>query len=163
LPDARRLEPGLRLMLRHPAHWFAFGFGTGLAPKAPGPFGTLLGLPLYLLLAQLSPAGFWIALLLCAGFGVWCCDVAGKALGVSDHGAIVWDEVVAFALVLAFTPATWPWWLAAFVAFRLFDILKPWPISWLDRTVKGGLGVMLDDLLAALFSIVLVRLAMHIL
>ncbi|XLM22816.1 phosphatidylglycerophosphatase A, partial [Chromobacterium piscinae] len=85
--------------------------------------------------------------------GVYVCDVTGKALGVHDYGGIVWDEVVGMLLVLAFAPASWAGWLLAFALFRLFDIVKPWPIRWFDQRVGGGFGVMIDDVIAALFAI----------
>ncbi len=146
-------KPGWRFLLAHPAHFVALGFGSGLAPKAPGTFGTLVGFPVFLLLRPLPEWGFWVALAVLFALGVAACERTGTALGVADHGAIVWDEVVAFALVLHFAPATLPSWLAAFGLFRLFDIWKPWPIRWFDRSVKGGFGVMLDDLLAAIYAI----------
>lgn len=147
-------QPDLKFMLQHPAHFIALGFGSGLAPKAPGTFGTLAGIPLAWLLFQLPLA--WQAPVLLALFwlGTWCCDKAGKALGVADHGSIVWDEIVAIMLVLAFTPLNWLWWLAAFALFRLFDIWKPFPIRQLDARFKNGFGVMLDDILAAVYAIV---------
>ncbi|GAB3264657.1 phosphatidylglycerophosphatase A family protein [Chitinimonas naiadis] len=144
-------QPDLRFLLAHPSHFLALGFGSGLAPKAPGTFGSLAAIPLYLLLSLvLSP--WWIAALAVPLFllGIPVCDRTGKALGVSDHGAIVWDEIVAMLPLLAMVPQTPLGWAAAFILFRLFDITKPWPIGWVDARVKGGLGVMLDDALAAL-------------
>lgn len=148
-------KPDLGFLLTHPAHLVAFGFGTGLAPKAPGTVGTLLGLPLFWAIAAAAPDLPNRIILVVAAFlfGIWACARAGRSLGVVDHGGIVWDEIVAFALVLLFTPAGWPWTLAAFVLFRVFDILKPWPIRLADRRLKNGFGVMFDDLLAALYTI----------
>lgn len=151
----------LRFLFSHPAHLIAFGFGTGLAPKAPGTVGTLLGWPLYWIVITFAPDRPNQIILLIAAFliGVWACARAGRALGVADHGGIVWDEIVAFALVLMFipappfTPAGWLWTAAAFALFRLFDILKPWPIRLADRRLKNGFGVMFDDLLAAAYAI----------
>lgn len=145
----------VRFLLAHPAHLVAFGFGSGLAPKAPGTVGTLLGLPLFWLIeAAASDRPNQIALLVAAFlFGVWVCARAGRALGVADHGGIVWDEIVAFALVLVFTPPGWLWIGVAFALFRVFDILKPWPIRSADARLKNGFGVMFDDLLAALYAI----------
>jgi len=151
----------LRFLLQHPAHLIAFGFGTGLAPKAPGTVGTLLGLPLFWAIAAAAPdLPNRIVLVIAAFlFGIWACARAGRALGVADHGGIVWDEIVAFALVLMFipalpfTPAGWLWTAVAFALFRLFDILKPWPIRLADTRLKNGFGVMFDDLLAALYAI----------
>jgi phosphatidylglycerophosphatase A len=149
------LRPDLKFLFAHPAHLIAFGFGTGLAPKAPGTVGTLLGLPLFWLIVAISPDLPNRVILLIAAFllGVWACGRTGRALGVADHGGMVWDEIAAFALVLLFTPAGWLWIALAFALFRLFDILKPWPIRLADMRLKGGFGVMFDDLLAALYAI----------
>ncbi len=140
-------------MFSHPAHFIALGFGAGLSPKAPGTVGTLLGFPLFWLLSFLSPVLFWIALTLLFVIGIGVCNKTGYDLGVADHGAIVWDEVIAFALVLNFTPPALAWFIVAFGLFRLFDIWKPFPIGYFDRTIKNGFGVMLDDLLAAGYAI----------
>ena len=149
-------KPDWAFLCAHPAHFLAFGFGAGLAPKAPGTWGTLLALPLYALLLALGLSGVQIAWLCLPLFlvGIPICGLTGRALGVSDHGGIVWDEIVAMLLVLAFAPATPAGWLLAFVLFRLFDIVKPWPIRWFDRRIHGGFGVMFDDLIAALFAMV---------
>lgn len=148
------IKPDWAFITRRPAHFLAFGFGSGLAAKAPGTWGTLAAYPLFFLLWALGVKGLWLAGLCLPLFvvGVWFCSVTGKALGVHDHGGIVWDEIVAMLLVLSITPETPLAWLLAFALFRLFDITKPWPISWLDQHVHGGLGVMLDDLVAALFA-----------
>lgn len=151
---ANSIQPNFKLLTSHPAHFFALGFGAGLAKKAPGTFGTVVGLPLFwlmfsqTLLVQLTVIG---ALFL---VGIYFCNKTGKALGVSDHGAIVWDEIVAMMLVLTFTQSQWQWWLVAFILFRLFDIWKPFPIRDCDAKIKGGFGVMFDDLLAAIYAIV---------
>lgn len=146
-------------MLAHPAHVIALGGGLGLAPFAPGTFGTLLGFPVAWLLIQYCPREFSLAVLAAAFvLGVWACGATGRALGVADHGAMVWDEVVAFALVLVFTPAGWNWQAGAFIAFRLFDIVKPPPIRYFDRKLKNGFGVMFDDLVAALYAILVIAL-----
>ncbi len=131
------------------------GFGAGLMPSAPGTFGTLVAFPIYFLLADLPAFMYWGVIGLMALSGVWICDRTGRALGVPDHSGIVWDEIVAMLLVLAFAPATPLGFLLAFLLFRLFDIWKPFPIRWLDRQVHGGLGVMLDDLVAALYAILI--------
>lgn len=152
-------KPDKAFLFSHPAHFFALGLGTGLSPKAPGTVGTVLGFLLFWLLSPLSPLLFWIALVLSALIGIWFCDKTGRDLGISDHGSIVWDEIVAFALVLAFAKPTAVDFIASFLLFRLFDIWKPFPIRYFDRTVKGGFGVMLDDLLAAGYAIVVLVLA----
>ena len=148
-------RPDFSFLLAHPAHLIAFGFGSGLSPKAPGTVGTLLGVPLFWLVTSVAPDGPNRIVLLIAAFllGVWACGRTGRALGVADHGGMVWDEIVAFALVLLFAPAGWLWMALAFALFRLFDILKPWPIRVADRHLKNGFGVMFDDLLAAAFAI----------
>jgi phosphatidylglycerophosphatase A len=146
--------PNIRLLLSHPAHFISLGFGTGLARKAPGTVGTLIGFPLYMLIANesiLMQLGLIAALFL---LGIWTCHLTGKAIGVSDHGGIVWDEVVAMMLVLTFTPHSYVYYFVAFCLFRLFDIWKPSPIRECDARIKGGLGVMLDDILAAIYAII---------
>lgn len=146
-------------MLARPAHVIALGGGIGLAPFAPGTFGTLLGFPLAWLLIRYCALELSLAILAVAfALGAWACGATGRALGVADHGAMVWDEVVAFALVLLFTPAGWAWQVGAFAAFRFFDIVKPPPIRWFDRKLKNGFGVMFDDVLAALYSLLILAL-----
>jgi len=158
-PDGA-IQPSWRFMLCHPAHVIALGAGAGLVPVAPGTAGTLLALPLYWLLAS-SCTAVTVLGVIAGGFvlGVWACGTTGRALGVADHGAMVWDEVVAFALVLVFTPAGWQWQAGAFLLFRLFDILKPPPIRYFDRRLKSGFGVMFDDLLAAFYTLLVLALA----
>jgi phosphatidylglycerophosphatase A len=146
--------PNLKLLLAHPAYFFGLGFGAGLAKKAPGTFGTLIGLLMFLLIVQLN---FYTQLAVLGGLfliGIYFCEKTGKALGVADHSGIVWDEIVAIMLVLTITPLKWQWWMAAFLLFRLFDIWKPLPIRQCDAKIKGGLGVMLDDILAAIYTII---------
>lgn len=143
--------PDYTFLLAHPAHFLALGLGTGLSPKAPGTVGTLVGFPLYWLLLG-SPL-YWAWVVLFFVVGIWACNVTGRALGVHDHGGIVWDEVAAFLMVLPFAPATWWGYVLAFALFRLFDIWKPFPIAWCDARVPGGFGVMLDDVLAAGYAV----------
>ena len=152
-----RVQPTLGFMLRHPAHLIALGAGAGLAPAAPGTAGTLLALPLHWWVAPHFSAQTWLAVI-AAGFvlGMWACGRTGRALGVADHGCLVWDEIVAFALVLSFTPAGYAWQAFAFLLFRLFDVLKPPPIRYYDRRLKSGFGVMFDDLLAAAYTLLVV-------
>ena len=153
------MRPNRDFLLKHPAHLIAFGFGAGLMPKAPGTWGTLVAIPFYFLALRFggTPAVLTCALLLFV-LGIWASAVAGKALGVADHGGIVIDEIAAFVLVLAFTPTGFIWLVVAFVLFRIFDITKPWPIRYFDRTLKGGFGVMFDDLLAAFGAIAILLL-----
>ena len=155
-------QPDVKFLFAHPAHFIALGFGSGLAPKAPGTFGTLVAYPLWWLMAPLSVTLAWA--LVTAGFalGIWASDKTGKDLGVSDHGAMVWDEVIAMLALLLLTPAGLVWAIAAGVFFRLFDIWKPFPIAYFDRTVKGGFGVMFDDVLAAIYALAAVRILEHL-
>ncbi len=153
-------QPTLRFMLRHPAHVIALGAGAGLMPAAPGTAGTLLAFPVYWALAAACATPTLLALIAGAFvIGIWACGQTGRALGAADHGAMVWDEVVAFALVLVFTPAGWLWQLGAFLLFRFFDIVKPPPIRYFDRKLKSGFGVMFDDLLAALYTLLALAVA----
>lgn len=156
-----KLPPSFSLLLRDPVCLLAFGFGSGLAPKAPGTFGTLPAFPVAWLLAACGIEGGTLALMCIPLFlaGIFICSHAERVLGVSDYGGIVWDEIVAMLLVLAFTPDGWAWQVAAFAAFRLFDAVKPWPIKWFDRRVHGGFGIMLDDLIAALFALAVLHAA----
>lgn len=154
------MRPTLRFLLAHPAHFVALGFGSGLSPKAPGTAGTLAAWLLYPLLATVFEASVLLLFLLVAFIGgIVAADRTGRALGVSDHGAIVWDEMVPFWLVLVFTPPDFLWQLAAFALFRFFDIVKPQPVGWADRRVKGGFGVMLDDLIAAAYTLLVLAVA----
>ena len=145
-------SPDINFMLQHPAHIFALGLGSGLAPRAPGTFGTLAAIPFWLLMAPLP--FFAKVLIIFASFiiGIWLCEKTSNSLGVHDHGGIVWDEFVGFWLTMLFAPAGLIWLLAGFGLFRFFDIVKPWPIKLLDQKVHGGFGIMIDDILAGLFA-----------
>lgn len=143
-------------MLASPANFLALMGGAGLARKAPGTFGTLAAIPIYLLM----PKGLLVySLLVVALFivGVWCCDACAKSLGVHDHGGIVWDEMVGYLITMVALPASPLLIVAGFILFRIFDILKPWPIGWVDRQVHGGLGIMLDDVLAGVMAAVVLQ------
>ncbi|NOR52329.1 MAG: phosphatidylglycerophosphatase A [Gammaproteobacteria bacterium] len=144
-----KLSPSL---LKDPIHLLALGFGSGLSPKAPGTAGTLMAIPLYLLLEPLSWPIYLAVVVLTAAAGIAICDLSARRLGVHDHPGIVWDEFVGYWITMFLAPAGWLWIVTGFVLFRIFDILKPWPISWLDRHVDGGLGIMVDDILAGLFA-----------
>ncbi len=145
-------QPNIAFLIKHPAHFLALGFGSGLTPKAPGTFGTIMGFPLFYIIMGYAMNVQLAIIAIAFIIGIYFCDVAGKALGVSDHGSIVWDEIVAMMLVLTITPHQWQWWLVAFSLFRLFDIWKPFPIRQCDVQLKGGFGVMFDDLLAAIYA-----------
>jgi phosphatidylglycerophosphatase A len=139
-------------VFRDPVHFLAFGFGSGLSPKAPGTAGTVVAVPLLLLF--INQSWYIYAFIVVAMFvlGVYLCDKCGKDLQVHDHSGIVWDEMVGYWLTMFLIPVSWVSLLAGFVLFRLFDIWKPWPIGWVDQRVTGGLGVMLDDVLAAIYA-----------
>ena len=134
---------------RDPVQLAATAFGAGLSPHAPGTFGTLAAIPLYLLLSLLPLGPYLLATALVIAVGIPLCGAAARRMQVADHPAIVWDEVAGYLLTMAAAPRGWEWVLAGFVLFRLFDIAKPWPVRLADRRVHGGLGIMLDDLLAA--------------
>jgi phosphatidylglycerophosphatase A len=143
--DAPSIPPA---RLKDPVLFLALGFGAGLSPKAPGTAGTLAALPVYLLCSALPQGAYLAVVAALAVAGVWLCGRAAQRLGVHDHPGIVWDEIVGFLLTMAGTEASLASILAGFALFRVFDILKPWPICWCDRHVAGGLGIVLDDLLA---------------
>ncbi len=149
-----------QVALETPTGFLAFGFGSGLAPIAPGTAGTVASLPFAALIVQL-PLPVALAVVIAAFLiGIYLCGATGQKLGVHDHGGIVWDEFVGMWLVVLFIPFHWTWWLAAFALFRFFDAVKPWPIRWFDRRVHGGFGVMLDDILAAGYSLIILGIAM---
>lgn len=147
-----------KTVLASPVHFLAFGFGSGLSPKAPGTVGTLAAIPLYLLLAPLPLGWYLLAVLLVAVLGVWLCGESSRRLGVHDHGGIVWDEFAGFLLTMSAAPQGWWWIVLGFALFRLFDIWKPWPVRIADRNVHGGLGIMLDDLLAGVYAWLVLQL-----
>jgi phosphatidylglycerophosphatase A len=152
-----------RALLSSPAGWLACGFGSGLAPVAQGTFGSLAAILPWLLLRQLSLPINLLVIAIGFAIGVWACDVAGRALGVDDHRSLVWDEFI--GQWIALLPALLaPWWavVVGFILFRLFDVWKPWPIRWLDRHLKGGMGVMVDDVVAGLFAAILLWLVLHL-
>jgi phosphatidylglycerophosphatase A len=160
LADSAARSANLRFVYAHPAHFIAFAGGVGLAPFAPGTFGTLIAFPLFSLLSGYAAQWMQIFdLIIFFIVGAWACGITGRSLGVADHGGMVWDETVAFALVLFFTPAGWLWQWAAFGLFRFFDIVKPAPIRYFDRKLKSGFGVMFDDLLAAGYTLLVLAAA----
>ena len=148
---------------RNPVHLLAFGLGSGAMPFAPGTFGTLLAIPLFLLMQPLALWLYLLITLLLGLVGIWLCGKTARDLGVHDHSGIVWDEIVGYLITMIAVPAGWPWVLAGFLLFRLFDILKPWPIGWADRRVHGGLGIMLDDVLAGLMALACLQLLAYFL
>jgi phosphatidylglycerophosphatase A len=152
-------QPRPRPNWRNPLHLLAFGLGSGGLPKAPGTFGTLAAVPLYLLLQPLSLIPYLAVIGAMFLFGIWLCETVSRDLGVHDHGGIVWDEWVGLLITMILAPQGWPWLVAGFALFRLFDIWKPWPIGALDRRLGGGLGIMLDDVLAGIYGLVVLQLA----
>ena len=143
--------------LANPIHFLALGFGSGLAPKAPGTFGTLAAVPLFLLMSSLSPLFYALLVLVVCISGIYICGKAAKDVGVHDHGAIVWDEFAGFFITMFMIPVSWQSVLVGFILFRIFDIAKPWPISVADKKLTGGFGIMFDDVLAGLFSLVIMH------
>lgn len=149
-------------VLTSPVHFLAFGFGSGLSPKAPGTVGTLAAIPGYLLLMELPTAGYLLAVLLISLAGIWICGESSRRLGVHDHGGIVWDEFAGFLLTMTAAPQGWGWIVLGFVLFRVFDIWKPWPIRVVDRQLHGGLGIMLDDILAGIYAWLLLQVVAYV-
>ena len=143
--------------LKQPINFLALGFGSGLAPKAPGTFGTLMAVPLYLLLQPLELKAYILAVLIVSIVGIFICDYSAKQLGVHDHPGIVWDEFAGFFITMTAVPFEWYWLLIGFILFRFFDIVKPWPIKVIDFRLKGGLGIMLDDVIAGVFSAIVLH------
>ncbi|GFE79704.1 phosphatidylglycerophosphatase A [Steroidobacter agaridevorans] len=139
-------------LMRDPVHLFAFGFGSGLSPWAPGTFGTLIAIPIVLFVMQFGFAVHLAFAILAAIFGIYVCGESAKRLGVHDHPGIVWDEITGFAVTMLTVPAKTYWVVAGFALFRLFDIWKPWPIREADHSLSGGLGIMLDDVIAGIFA-----------
>lgn len=145
-------------VVSHPIYFLAFGFGAGLARYAPGTWGTLVAIPLYLLMAHyLSPVMYALVLVVAFIFGVFICGRVARALGVHDFGGIVWDEIVGYLITMFLAPEGISWIVLGFILFRLFDIWKPQPIRWIDQRVHGGLGIMLDDVIAALFALIILQ------
>lgn len=163
MPEPIR-RPTWDFLVQHPAHLIAFGAGAGLVPLAPGTVGTLLAFPVYWLLApRVSALQFLLVVAAMFVAGIWACDKTGRALGAPDHGGMVWDELVAFLLVLVFVPPSASWQVAALVLFRLFDVFKPPPIRGAERALKGGFGVMADDMIAAFYALLVLAAARKIL
>lgn len=149
-------------ILKNPVHFFAFGFGSGLSPVAPGTFGTLAAIPIYLaLIHSVNSLTYLLVVVLFSLVGFWLCGKTAKDLGVHDHPGIVWDEIVGFLITMYQAPLGWVWIIVGFALFRVFDILKPWPIRFLDEKVESGIGIMLDDILAGFFAWVVLQLIVN--
>jgi phosphatidylglycerophosphatase A len=139
-------------IITDPVLFLAFGFGSGLAKKAPGTLGTAAAIPLYLLFSQTNIIVYSLITIAISLIGIPICGQAADRLGVHDFNGIVWDEIAGYLITMWLVPFSWPAIITGFILFRIFDIIKPWPIKWVDQKVKGGLGIMLDDILAALIA-----------
>ncbi|MBP8040006.1 MAG: phosphatidylglycerophosphatase A [Aeromonadaceae bacterium] len=151
-PELKRLSP------TNFWHILATGFGSGLSPKAPGTAGSLAAVPFCYLLGLASLPLKATIIVVAFAIGVYACQKATDAIGIDDHGGIVWDEFVGMFITVACLPNTLAWLIAGFVVFRIFDIWKPWPIGPIDAKLKGGLGIMLDDVIAGVFALVVLKL-----
>jgi len=149
-------------LLKDPRNFLAFGFGSGCAAKAPGTFGTLAAVPIYLLMAEMPLVAYLLVLLAAFAIGCYLCDFASKALGVHDHGGIVWDEFVGYWIAMFAAPKGWIWIVIGFVLFRVFDIWKPVPIRQLDAKLHGGVGIMLDDVVAGLYALISLQIIAYV-
>jgi len=152
-----------KVVLGTPTGFLAFGLGAGLSRYAPGTMGTIVAIPFAIALRTLPDAIFWLLLALLFALGIYLCEITSKRLGQHDPGGIVWDEMVGYWLTVSLLPLSWPWWLAAFVLFRFFDIVKPWPIRRVEKGFGGGLGIMLDDIIAALYAMIILAAAQYLL
>ncbi len=155
------MKPDAKPNLKNPIHLLAFGFGSGLSPKMPGTVGTLAALPFYALLVQMPLSLYLVITLFCAVVGIYLCGRTARDLGVHDHGGIVWDEFVGYFITMILVPPSLITVTLGFALFRLFDIAKPWPIRWVDKRVSGGLGIMLDDILAGLLAAAVLHILLH--
>jgi len=151
-------EVNFKELLKRPACFLGLGFGSGLAPKAPGTFGTLAALPVYWLMQDLPLAIYLLITVLAFIAGIWICQKSADWLNKDDPSAVVWDEIVGYLVTMIAVPSGWQWMLAGFVLFRFFDILKPWPISYFDKNLHGGLGIMFDDVVAGLFAAAIIHI-----
>lgn len=149
------------LKLTNPAHLTAVGFGSGLAPFAPGTFGTLAAIPFYYLLSFLTPEIYALLLVVGSIFGFWICNITTKDLGVHDHKAIVWDEFIGYWVTMFMVPFSFKWAIVGFILFRFFDILKPYPINILDKKVPGGFGIMIDDIAAGACAAIVLQILIY--
>lgn len=145
-------------VLSSPTHFLAFGFGSGLAPIAPGTFGTLVAIPLFLLMQPLALPWYLLIVLAITVFGIWLCGTSAKELGLHDPAGIVWDEIAGYLVTMIAAPVGWKWIIIGFLLFRLFDIWKPWPVNIADKKLEGGLGIILDDIIAGIYALIVLQL-----
>ena len=144
-------------LIKHPVYFLGLGFGSGLAPKAPGTFGTLAAIPLYFLIKDVPLVSYLGVVVTAFIMGIWICQQSAQWLGQRDPSAVVWDEIVGYLITMIAAPAGWQWLVLGFIFFRFFDILKPWPINLADKAIHGGLGIMVDDVIAGIFALVCVQ------
>lgn len=150
-------KPPVSVIVKKPAVLLACGLGSGLVPKAPGTFGTLAAIPLYLVLQPLSLLSYLVLTAVFFVLGIWLCHQAIKIFERNDPSEVVWDEVVGYLVTMIAAPAGWPWIVLGFVLFRIFDIWKPWPVSVADQKLHGGLGIMLDDIIAGIYALIVLQ------
>lgn len=149
--------PSFALLIRHPIMFLGFGLGSGLISKGPGTLGTFVGMLVFIPLLLWNELAAWGLFLFGLLAGSYICGESARRIGVHDHGGIVWDEFAGIWLVILLLPAqSWLFWVLAFILFRVFDIAKPWPINWADQKVSGGVGIMLDDIIAACYAIIII-------
>ena len=148
---------------RNPVHLLALGLGSGYVPKLPGTAGTLVGVLFYYFMQPLDVIVYLVITIILFLAGIGLCGRTARDLGVPDHSAIVWDEIVGYLITMIMVPAGWPWMLAGFVLFRFFDIAKPWPISWVDKRLKDGFGIMLDDAIAGIYGLITLQIVVYML
>ena len=150
-------KPPVSVIVKKPAVLLACGLGSGLVPKAPGTFGTLAAIPLYLVMQPLGLLGYLLLTAVFFVLGIWLCHQAIKVFERNDPSEVVWDEVVGFLVTMIAAPAGWQWLVLGFVLFRIFDIWKPWPVRLADHKLHGGLGIMLDDVIAGIYALIVLQ------
>ena len=151
-------QPSAKAVFSQPIHFLAFGFGSGLSPIAPGTMGTLVGIPIYLVLSTFDLVLYSFAVIIISIIAVFIAGRSAKLLKTHDHGGIVIDEICGYLVTMLFAPSGWLWILIGFCLFRFFDIVKPWPIAWLDRHIGGGMGIVVDDLMAGIYALLSLQL-----
>ena len=151
-------HPSAKTILAHPIHLLAFGFGAGLSPKAPGTVGTLVAIPIFILMSQLTLINYIILLILIVILSFYIAGESARLLGVHDHGGIVIDEICGYLLTMIMAPNSWQAIIIGFILFRVFDIFKPWPIKYLDQHIPGGVGIVVDDLMAGIYALLSLQL-----
>jgi phosphatidylglycerophosphatase A len=145
-------------LIQRPVCFLGLGFGSGLAPRAPGTVGTIAAIPIYLLMQNLSLMTYLVLTVIAFIVGIWICQKSADWLGKEDPSAVVWDEIVGYLVTMIAAPQGWQWVVLGFALFRFFDILKPWPISLADKELHGGFGIMFDDVIAGIFAAVILQI-----